>query len=92
VVYADLIKNSFVIIDYIHLSVLFLDGQGSVLGARSVMSSALDDPEDPERFGVSLTAPGSTRSMAFSYTGQARESGDRSGGASSSRFWHYPSR
>ena len=90
VAFADLIKNSFVLVRYFHLSVIWVDGQGNVLGAPGLTSASNMDPEDPEHFSARLTVPGNALYLAFSYQGQAVESGGRGDSGSPSYFWHYP--
>lgn len=90
VVYSSVLTTNFSEIEYFHLDVLFVDDQGHVLDMQGLASSAKSYPEDPEVFKVSLALPARATAMAFSYRGQARDTGDRDSGGGQSYFWHYP--
>jgi uncharacterized protein YceK len=82
------LRNNFTYIEYFHMDVIFLDSQGKVLEMRGLISSSPEPIDRPINFRRMLTLPPGSRSIAFSYRGQARSASDETG--SSTYFWEYP--
>jgi len=70
-----------------HLSAIFVDENGKVLGTRGLATAR--GAFDPIPFHVRLSAPRTTVSLSFSYEGTAIEGGNDEGGGVS-RFFQYP--
>lgn len=86
------IRNGFTMIPYFHLSVFFTDAQGNILEDRWIATPGSDDPNSQMRFSEKLLLPPGTANMAFSYSGQARDSGDagKDNGGGETPFWQVP--
>jgi hypothetical protein len=86
------IQNSYSMIPYFDLSVFFTDAQGNILEDRGIPTPGSGDPNNQMRFSEKLLLPPGTANMAFSYSGQARDSGgdgdDKGGG--DMYFWEVP--
>ncbi len=92
--YADPIRYNFAVIQYFHMDVIFIDPQGRVLGTEGLVSDTNNSLEPsgitfPVTFDRLVRLPPNTVSIAFSYTGTARDSGRR-GDFNITSFWEYP--
>lgn len=92
--YADPIRYNFSLVQYFHMDVIFVDVQGKVLGTAGLVTDS-NNPLAPSartmpvKFDRTLPVPPGTSSIAFSYTGAAREGGGRERG-NPTNFWEYP--
>jgi hypothetical protein len=85
------IRNSFTVVPYFDLSLFFTDAQGNILEDRRIATPGSGDPENQMRISEKLLLPPGTENMAFSYSGEARDSGageDKGGG--DMPFWQVP--
>jgi hypothetical protein len=86
------IRNGFTMIPVFDLSLFFTDAQGNILEQRWIATPGSGDPESQMRISERLFLPPGTASMAFSYSGQARDSDgigqNKSGG--DMHFWQVP--
>ena len=86
------IRNNFNMIPSFLLSVFFTDAHGSILEDRGIPTPGSDDPNNQIRFSEKLLLPPGTANMAFSYSGQARDSGGdgKGSGGGVTPFWQIP--
>ena len=86
------IRNAFNLIRYFHLSLFFTDAQGKILEDRRIGTPGGGDPNNPMRLDEKLLLPPGTANMAFSYSGDARESGGagKEDGGGDMPFWQVP--
>jgi len=94
--YADPIRYNYSLLMNFHMAVIFVDGRGRVLGTAGLVSD-VNNVLQPSAMTSSVTfdrtlrLPPGTDSIAFSYTGTAREGSAREGG-NPTNFWEYPIR
>jgi hypothetical protein len=90
--YTPRIKNGFNLVPYFRLSVFFTDQGGNILQDTGIMTPGSDDTNHQIRFSEKIRLPPGTADMAFSYSGQARDSdgvgNDKGGG--DMPFWQVP--
>jgi hypothetical protein len=94
VYYADPIRYNYSLVQYFHMDVIFVDSQGRVLGTAGLVTDSSNPLAPSARtarvtFDRMLPVPPGTSSIAFSYTGAAREGNIREGG-NPTNFWEYP--
>ena len=85
-------QNNFAMIPVFDLSLFFTDAEGIVLEQRYIAVPGNGEPNNPMRISEKLLLPPGTANMAFSYSGQARDSsgtGDDNGGGDMP-FWQVP--
>ncbi|MGD9506227.1 MAG: hypothetical protein AB7W37_15050 [Syntrophobacteraceae bacterium] len=81
------IRFNFTQIRNFAMSVVYLDGQGNILGAKSILVSAVENPERRMGFSSMAAPPAGAESIAFRYTGEALASdGDDGGGVTGAIF------
>jgi len=90
--YDGSLKNNFIVLDYFHMDVLFVDDRGKILSMNGLMSTGPTYLEYPESFAISVPLPPGARALAFSYRGQAKEMGAHREGGLGTYFWEYPIR
>jgi len=86
-------QANFNYVDYFNLSLLLADSQGSIIAAKSLVSSNsvnLRSVNSRVLFNRDLNIPAEATFMAFAYTGQAGLGGGGSSGGGNSQFWEYP--
>ena len=86
------IRNGFSMIPYFDLSLFFTDAQGNILEDRRIGTPGSGDPDNQMRISEKLLLPPGTMNMAFSYTGEARDTsgaGEDKGGGDMP-FWQVP--
>lgn len=85
---ADSVRyNASRLVDF-YMGLIFVGGQGRVLQMRGLATSGYPGLDEPMHFNASLAIPADAASMAFTYRGEAAESGEESGSVFS--FWEYP--
>ena len=86
------IRNSFTMIPYFDLSLFFTDAQGNILEDRRIATPGSGDPDNQMRISEKLLLPPGTANMAFSYSGQARDSdgAGKNKGGGDMPFWQVP--
>jgi hypothetical protein len=85
------IRNQWGLVEYFHLDLIPVDAQGAVLEMIPLTTTGevnllTDGPVD---FTKTLTLPGNTAAMAFSYTGKGSGGGSYFDGGYGD-FWEYP--
>jgi hypothetical protein len=89
--YTPSIKSKFVLVPDFHLSVFLTDQYGNILQDRWITTPGSDDPNNKMRFSEKIKLTPKTANMAFSYSGQGRDSGGRQeGGGRITPFWKIP--
>jgi len=84
-------QNNFALIPVFDLSLFFTDADGIILEQRYISVPGNGDPNIPMRISAKLLLPPGTANMAFSYSGQARDSGtDEDNGGGEMPFWQVP--
>jgi hypothetical protein len=85
-------QRNFAIIPVFDLSLFFTDAEGVILEQRYIAVPGNGDPAIPMRISEKLRLPPGTVGMAFSYSGQARDSGDDGEGRGGGEmpFWQVP--
>ncbi|MBN2438552.1 MAG: hypothetical protein JXL20_08120 [Deltaproteobacteria bacterium] len=84
-------QNNFSMIPVFDLSLFFTDAEGIILEQRYIAVPGNGEPNSPMRISVKLLLPPGTVNMAFSYSGEARDSGaDDDKGGGDMPFWQAP--
>jgi hypothetical protein len=85
--FADNMTMNFVLLRDFHLSAIFLDENGKVLGTKGLTTGR--GSFDPISFRAQMAVPPATVAISFSYQGTAIEGGNDDGGGIN-HFWQYP--
>ncbi len=85
--FATAIQANFVIVRTFQLGLVLADAQGNILGRQGLATSYNDNVGDSISFSSSILVPPQATAMAFSYTGQAYNSGRDS---NPTNFWLDP--
>jgi hypothetical protein len=84
-------QNNFTMIPVFDLSLFFTNAEGIILEQRYIAVPGNGDPNIPMRMSAKMLLPPGTVNMAFSYSGQARDSAtDEDNGGGDMPFWQVP--
>jgi hypothetical protein len=84
-------QRNFAMIPVFDLSLFFTNAEGIILEQRYIAVPGNGDPNIPMRMSAKMLLPPGTVNMAFSYSGQARDSAtDEDNGGGDMPFWQVP--
>jgi hypothetical protein len=84
-------QNNFTMIPVFDLSLFFTNAEGIILGQRYIAVPGNGEPSNPMRISEKMLLPPGTANMAFSYSGEARDSStDEDNGGGDMPFWQVP--